>query len=229
MIKPSTLDFLQELSQNNSKAWFDANRSRYDESKSNFREVVFNIFNEISLFDQNVIFSPDKIKFFRINRDIRFSKDKTPYKNHFSAYVSRGIGGLEGDYYIQVGANSQSFLAGGRYMPSKEDLESIRRFISEQFVEWEEFLTNETFEKVWKYQKTSWDDLKNAPRGFAKDDLAAKYLKVKRFVVNKNLSDQDLINGNFEKMSTSDFALLKNFLDFLDLAKNYQPKLDHYS
>jgi uncharacterized protein (TIGR02453 family) len=227
MINLSTIEFLAELSQNNNKAWFDINRPRYEIAKNNFREVVLIIFNEISLYDSKILFAPDKIKFFRINRDIRFSKDKTPYKSHFSAYISRGIGGLEGDYYIQVGANN-SFIGGGLYMPTKEDLNKIRVFISEQLVEWEHFLENKKFGSTWKFEKTSWDDLKTIPRGFDKLDPAGDYLKIKRFIVSKHLTTDNLTNSNFEAQTIKDFKLLKEFLDYLELAKNYEPKLDYY-
>ena len=142
MINPVLFQFLRELKKNNNKEWFDANRSHYSALRKEFENFINLVIAEITVFDKTVAHTTAKASIFRINRDIRFSNDKLPYKTNFGAFIAKGgRKGINAGYYIHV-EPGEGFLAGGIYMPSGPMLKAIRTEIYENIEEFKKIVEN---------------------------------------------------------------------------------------
>ena len=135
MLQPATLTFLKGLKKNNNKPWFDANRKKYEASKADFISFVDNTISAITKFDPAVSSLKAKDCIFRINRDIRFSKDKSPYKSNMGAYINPGGKKINTPGYYFHCEPGQSFAAGGLYIPEPGVLAKIRQEIDYSFAE----------------------------------------------------------------------------------------------
>lgn len=211
------LNFLSDLQENNNKEWMDANRERYHEAKALFEEMVTELLAGIVQFDESLVGVMPKDCIFRINRDIRFSKNKNPYKNNFGAAMSEGgRHSNNADYYIHIQPNGESFLGGGIYMPPGEVLKKIRQEIDynapelKQIVEQPEF--RETFGTI-KGEK-----LKRAPKGYDENHPNIEFLKLKSFVVLSPIKDEALAQPDFVKQVVSRFKIMSPFIDYLNVA-----------
>lgn len=188
MISKSTFIFLKELKENNYKEWFDENRDRYQLLRAEFVDLINGLIAEIGLFDKEIGHISAKDCIYRINRDIRFSSDKTPYKTNFGAYMAMG-GRNSGNagYYIHIEPGS-CFLAGGIYMPSPPILKSLRKSIYENFADFLDILSEPSFKK--HFGNELWgEQLKTAPQGFPKDFPGINYLRFKHFTIQKFVPD----------------------------------------
>src|SRR3989304_4261485 len=136
MLKKSTLTFLKKLKKNNNREWFNANKHLYDDARYDFEVFVFDLIQNISVFDESVSGLEPKDCLFRIYRDVRFSKDKAPYKQNFGAVIQ--IGGRKSSksgYYIHLEPGGKNMLASGIYMPMPDKLSSVRNHVAENFKE----------------------------------------------------------------------------------------------
>lgn len=199
MIQKSTLDFLRNLKKNNNRDWFEKNRARYEAAKDDVEKNVNDILNDIRSFDKAVPADMEAKKcMFRIYRDVRFSKDKRPYKNNIGAHVQPGgkkeIGA---GYYMHIEAGG-AFIAGGMWQPPAPELAKIRQEIDYNFAEFKKIISNKAFKKYFG-DMDSEDKLSTAPKGYPKDHAAIEYLKLKSFVVYSALSDKEVMSKNFRK------------------------------
>lgn len=211
-----TLKFLNELSSNNTKEWFDVNRKTYQESRSNFLGLIDNIINDIAQFDENLAGVESKKCIFRINRDIRFSKDKTPYKTNFGALMGDLGKKTEGTgYYIHI-MPGNSFVGGGIYMPAPEKLAAIRQEIDYNPNGLKQLIESEDFKST--FGDIKGDALKTAPKGYPKDHPNIELLRLKSFYVVKNYSDQELASKGFYKDAIETYKKAKKFNDYLNHA-----------
>jgi len=175
-IKKSTLDFLKQIKNNNNRDWFIQNRPAYDEAKENFNSFVQEVINQ--LIDIEPIMNGLEVKscVYRFNRDIRFSNDKSPYKNHFGAFIVKG-GKKNGDkyagYYLHV-EPSKSIIAGGAYMPPAPWLAAIREKIDEEPDRFIKLINNKEFIKY--FGKITGESLKKAPKGYPSDHPHIEHL-----------------------------------------------------
>lgn len=214
MINPSTFSFLKKLKTNNNKSWFDTNRTTYIAAKMDVVSIVKQLIHEISVFDKSIgMLEPEKCMF-RINRDIRFSKDKSPYKTNFGASLTPGgKKSMLPGYYLHIEPGN-SFLAGGSYMPPAPQLHAIRQEIDYNADEFKKIISDKEFKKYFGILDES-DKLKTAPKGFEKDNPAIELLKLKSYIVVHELKDEQLLNKNFIKHSAKVFKamyLLNMFL-----------------
>jgi len=195
-IKKSTLEFLADLKKHNDRDWFMKNRPRYIEAKTNFETFVQALINEIIKFDPILRGLEVSSCTYRINRDIRFSNDKTIYKSHLGAFIVRG-GKKNGDkyagYYVHVEPGNNSMIAGGAYMPPMPWVTAIREKIDQEGKKFLEIINHRDFIK--HFGKIEGEKLKSAPKGFQKDHPMIELLKLKSYLVVKMISDKEVV-GN---------------------------------
>ena len=217
MLQPATLRFLRQLSRNNNRDWFNANKHLYEAAKSDFEKFVGDLIAGIGKFDKSVSGLKAKDCTFRIYRDVRFSKNKDPYKNNFGAYIaSGGKKSMKPGYYIHIQANGKSFLAGGAYMPQGPVLAALRQEIDYNLKEFERILKSKTFSKFFK--KLEGAQVKTTPKGYAKDHPAIAFLKHKDFLAMHNIGDLQLLSKNVSGYVAKGFEAMKPLNDFLSRA-----------
>ncbi len=177
MLQPFTTGFLALLKKNNNKPWFDKNRDKYNSAKINFEEVVKEIITLTSAFDENIKLLEVKNCTFRINRDIRFSKDKTPYKTNIGAYLNKGgKKSFFGGYYFHLEPGNKSFVGGGLWMPGAAELQKVRQEIDYCFPEFKKILNSTSFTRHYKgLEMNKGDMLVNIPRGYDKNNPAGEF------------------------------------------------------
>ena len=217
MIRPALFQFLKELKQNNNKEWFDENRALYSDLRNEFEHFINLVIAEIAMFDKSVLHTTAKESIFRINRDIRFSNDKVPYKTNFGAFIAKG--GRKGNYagyYIHV-EPGEGFLAGGIYMPSGPLLKALRSEIYENIAEFKKIVKTPGFIK--HFGQELWGEkLKTAPKGFPKDFPDIEYLKYKHYTLAKNEPDSIYTKPSFMNEIKEVFQAMAEFNAFLNRA-----------
>lgn len=218
MLQSATVQFLKGLSKNNNKPWFDANRPAYEAAKSDYQEFVAQLLLATASFDESIAGLQPKDCVFRINRDVRFSKDKSPYKSNMGASLSKGGKKVNAaGYYFHL-EPGQSFAAGGFYMPEPAQLAAIRQEIDYNFGEWEQIVSSKAFLKVFPAGVTGSGTLVRPPKGYEEDNAAIYYLKMKGFIVSRPIPDEMLVNKNLLKEVTKTFSTMKPLIDFLNRA-----------
>ncbi|KFC22678.1 DUF2461 domain-containing protein [Epilithonimonas lactis] len=215
-INPETLKFLSTLEINNNREWFNENKPLYLEAKANFENVVNEIIAEVAEFDESVERLEAKNCIFRIYKDTRFSKDKTPYKTNIGAsLVEKGPKTLNhAGYYIHL-EKGKSFLAGGVYMTEPKNLKAIREAISSDSETFLKILNKKSFKDVLELQGTK---LVKVPQGFDKENPMGDYLKFKQFTVFHPLSDKEVLDKNFVKNTVKVLKEIYPFNRFLNEA-----------
>lgn len=206
-ISKTTLDFLNQLKLNNNREWFAEHKDEFLAVQQHAKDFYKAI--EIKLKEHDDI---DKFKLFRIYRDVRFSKDKTPYKAHFAGSFSRATNKLRGGYYLRI-RPGESFLAGGFWEPNKEDLLRIRKEFEMDAVEIREIIANPTFVKYFGSLKG--DALKTAPRGFDKEHPDMDLIKMKQFIVIRNFTDAEVLNPNFLEEVNNSFKAMRPYFNYM--------------
>lgn len=210
-----TLAFLKKIKSNNNKEWFDKNKEQFLEAKAEYETFIDAIIKGLRGFDKKI--SADlkgKDCVFRIYKDVRFSKDKTPYKTNFGASINPGgRKSLVAGYYLHC-EPGQSFLAGGVYMPEPNLLNAIRQEIDYNPDAFLKILKSASFKKYFKGLDNE-DALKSAPKGYDKDHPHIDILKNKHFVVSYELSDKQLLDKNAAKNILDGFKAMHPFLEYL--------------
>jgi uncharacterized protein (TIGR02453 family) len=211
------LSFLKELDQNNNREWFHANKGWYDEAKLEMEKLANTIIPEVARFDPALKFITAKECMFRIFRDVRFSKDKRPYKTNFGAWITAaGRKSCGPGYYIHL-QPGESFLAAGVYMPEPDKLKKIRQEI---YYNIDEFKTILAGKELKKYTKgiDEMDKLKRAPKEFPLDFPDIEILKNKHFTVSCHLSDKQLTEAGFPTFAQKVFEAMHPVNIFLGRA-----------
>ena len=215
-IKKSTLDFLKELKINNNRDWFLENKLKYLDAKNNFESFVQEIINALIDFEPIMKGLEVKSCVYRINRDIRFSNDKSPYKSHLGAFIVRG-GKQNGDklagYYFHIEPGS-SIIAGGAYMPPKPWLSAIREKIDEDADTLIKILSNKDFVKY--FGKMDGEKLKSAPKGYQSDHPHIELLKLKSYLVVNEANDEMVMSEKYLEHVIKVFKAMKPLNDFLN-------------
>lgn len=212
-MQSSTLQFLRNLEKNNNREWFNENKTLYQEAQQDVISFVEKLMEEMADFDEEIGKLEAKKSVFRIYRDTRFSKDKTPYKTNFGAGLGMGKGNKISGYYLHI-EPGKSFLAGGVYKPEPSVLKTIRQEISAFGDEFKAILEQDEFRNYFRGLSVE-DKLKKVPQGFEKDDKMAEYLKLKHFIVTHPISDEQLLSENAVKEFTKIFKAMKPLNDFL--------------
>lgn len=192
----TTLKFLKQLAKNNHKEWFDANRKTYEICKAEFENVVKSVIDKSVVFDNGLAGLEAKKCLFRINKDVRFSKDKSPYKLNMGASINPGgKKSMIPGYYIHI-EPGKSFLAGGCYQPMPEVLAAIRQEIDYNGTAFKKILSAKDFKTYFK-DLSQEDKLKTAPKGYEKTHPEISLLQHRHFIVVHDLKDEDILNKNF--------------------------------
>lgn len=206
--------FLRELRQNNNRPWFQENKGRYDVLRAAFIDEVQQLIQKIAVFEPEIAGLEAKDCIYRIYRDTRFSPDKTPYKNHFSAYIVRGgRGSWRSGYYFHLEPDN-SMLSGGVWCPDPKLLKKLRQDIYENIDEFTGILENPEFKAV--YPGLIGDTLKRMPVGFPADSPYGDILKHKDFCVYCQRPDRFYFETDWMNQAADIFKLLKPFNDFLN-------------
>ena len=215
MIPPTSLKFLTALKKNNNRTWFELHRKQYETVKADFLSLVQQVIAGIATFDSSIGVLEAKKCTFRINRDVRFSKNKDPYKNNLAAYFNKdGKKGNGAGYYLHM-EPGKSFAAGGIWMPEPGVLASIRQEIDYSFDEWKNIVTGKGVKKIFS-DGIKGDVLSRPPKGYDETNRAIEYLKMKSFIVSRPFTDIELQNKLFIKDVTKTFLAMKPLIDFLN-------------
>ena len=207
-IEKSTLDYLEALKDNNNREWFNEYKEAFKEEQSLTKSFYHAIMHNLNKHD--VI---DKFKLFRIYRDVRFSKDKTPYQPHFAGSFSRTGKELRGGYYLRI-RPGESFLAGGFWAPNKEDLFRIRKEFEFDDTEIRKILAEKKFHSVFGGELVG-EELKTAPRGFDKEHPSLDLIRKKGFVAVRKFTDKEVLAPDFLEVVRDSFLALRPFFDYM--------------
>lgn len=209
-IPKSSLDFLQQLKENNHRDWMTEHKKTYQSSEKALKAVYNDILDGLNIDDEI-----EKLKVFRINRDIRFSKDKTPYNVHRSVSFSRAGAHRRGGYYLRIEPGGKSVVAGGFFNPEPKDLKRIRTEFQMDASEIREILAESAFAKAYGGVFDAWDPVKTAPKGFSKEDPNIDLIRLKNFVVTKKFTDKEVLAPGFAQKAVTHFKLLRPFFDYM--------------
>ncbi len=220
MLQLSTLKFLKDLKKNNNKPWFDINRKRYEDAKTDFAGFIQQVIDKHSKNDPTIKTLTAKDCLFRINRDIRFAKDKSPYKSNFGASMNKGGKKAFGSagYYFHLEPGG-SFTGGGLYGPTPEELKKTRQEIDYNFPDFKKLITAKKFRSVYiDLDKSGEFMLSRIPKGYPADHPAAEYLRLKSYISMISLKDADLVSKGLVKKTVAAFEALQPVIDFLNEA-----------
>lgn len=199
-------DFLTDIEKNNNRVWFAENKPRYEVCKNDISIDFNNIYNQLSEID-----ALEPMKIYRIYRDVRFSKDKLPYKTNFSFYAGRLQPQNRGGYYLQI-EPGKSFVGGGFWGPNSEDLLRIR-----QEIDLDDELIHIVNQPEFKsfYGEMWGESLKTAPKGFDKNHERIDYLRMKQFLFTKPLTDEEVLSSDFTEKVVDAFQKLIPFFEYM--------------
>lgn len=216
MIKQELLVFLKELSNNNNREWFDENRSRYQAVRKSFMDFIAVLINQLAQIDSQVGYLEPKNVVFRINRDIRFSNNKSPYKTNMGAFICPGgkNSGSAG-YYFHIEPGN-CFAAGGMYMPPSSNLKLIRKAIFEDTDAFKRIIEKKSFKQV--FSEIQGEKLKTAPQSYPRDHPDIDLIRFKSYTVFSALNDQNISKPDIMKRLMEIYQEMKPLNDFLNRA-----------
>ena len=209
-VPKSSFQFLKKLAKNNHREWMTENKKEYQSNEKALKAVYADIQNGLNETDEI-----EKLKIFRINRDIRFSKNKTPYNIHRSVSFSRAGAHRRGGYYLRLEAGGKSVVAGGFFNPEPKDLKRIRIEFQMDASEIREILSEPAFAKAYGGHFTPRDPVKTAPKGFDKNDPNIDLLRLKSFFVTHSFTDDEVFAPDFSKKVLEHYKLLRPFFDYM--------------
>jgi len=206
-ISPKVYTFFNKLSKNNNRDWFNEHKPEFKaleaETKGFFEEVM----QQMRIHDDI-----EKMKMYRIYRDVRFSKDKTPYKTRFAVGYTRATARLRGGYYLNI-APGENFVAAGFWDPNKDDLLRIRKELEMDASELRDIIADKTFKNTWG--SLEGDQLKTAPKGFDKEHENIDLLRYKQFLVSRQFTDKEVASKDFIHKVDESFKAIRPFFDFM--------------
>ncbi|MCK0159542.1 DUF2461 domain-containing protein [Allomuricauda sp. F6463D] len=206
-ISKNVFDFLDLLEKNNNREWFESHKSTFKTHQSEVKSFFESVKENLNQHDDI-----EKMKLFRIYRDVRFSKDKTPYKSHFAGSFSRLGSHIRGGYYIHIKPGA-SLLATGFWAPNKEDLFRIRKELEMDAGEFRKVVNQEELKAIWG--DLSGDELKTAPKGFDKEHSDIDLIRKKQFVFVRNLTDKEVLSSSFLNEVDKSFKAIRPYFDLM--------------
>ncbi len=219
MISKESLKFLSDLKKNNNRDWFQDNKKRYEKYKVEYHEIIEAMIAAMIPIDESLQSLTLKDCSYRINRDIRFTKDKTPYKTHMPIWLSEGKKNTNlAGYYIHI-EKGASFIAGGVYWPEAADLKKIRKEIDFFYDDLQKIIGDPEFKKVYgDFDRNDENSLKTSPKNYDKDHPAIEFLKLKCFTASHRIDDDLLTEADFIPKIAAKLALLKPLNHFINRA-----------
>lgn len=207
MLQSSIFHYLRQLKENNNREWFASNRKAFQVEEQLAKAFFMAVYTDLEKID-----NLDKMQVFRIYRDVRFSKDKSPYKNHFSVGFNRSKPLLRGGMYLHIEDNA-SFVGGGFWEPNAPDLFRIRKEIEVDASELRAIISEENFQKYFKTLQG--EELKTAPKGFDKTHPAIDLLRKKQFLLTRRFSNDEVLSANFKDEVIASFKAMRPFFDYM--------------
>ena len=207
-ISPSVFDFLKKLEKNNNREWFNEHKKEFKSIESDIKKVYNVVFENLKTHDD-----VDKIKIFRIYRDVRFSKNKQPYKTHFGGSFNRVKPGLRGGYYLHIAPNNESFIATGFWDPNKEDLLRMRKEFEMDDEEMRSIINDKSFKNIWG--NLAGDELISSPKGFNKEHQAIDLIKKKQYIFTKKYTDAEVLDVNFLSDINTAFKAIRPYFNYM--------------
>lgn len=219
MLTKDSLQFLDDLKKNNNRDWFQDNKKRYEIFKKDYHQLVSDFLDAMKPLDPSLELLEIKNCTFRINRDIRFSKDKSPYKAHLGVWMSTGAKGANcAGYYVHI-EKGASFIAGGFYSPEAEDLKKVRKEIAFFHDDLEAILADKNFKKEFgSLDVNETNSLKSMPRGYEKDHPAIEFLKLKSFTATQKYDIAEVTQKDFVAKMSKKLIALKPLNEFINRA-----------
>ena len=210
-INNHSLDFLNDLAQNNNRDWFNTHKDRYLEAQGNIAAFADALIVEMNKHDHIETVSGKK-SMFRIYKDVRFSKEKTPYNQHWSGSLKRATKNLRGGYYFRIEPGN-SRAVGGFFGPVPDDMKRIREDIDANYDDWRKMLSNHLLVKTFGNMRG--EKLGTAPRGYAKDHPAIDLLRHKQFLFRREFTDEEVLSSDFLYLVNDTFKKMRPFLNYM--------------
>ena len=207
-IPKNTFQFLNELSLNNNRDWFMTHKETFKSLEKEIKSS-YNTLGQL-MNEHDTI---EKVKLFRIYRDVRFSNDKTPYKTHFGGSFMRRKPDLRGGYYVHLAPKDQSFIAVGFWEPSKDDLLRIRKEFEMDDREIRAIIKDKSFKEMWG--EFVGEELKTAPKGFDKDHTAIDLIRKKQYIFTKSFKDKEVLSEGFLNTVNDHFKLVRPYFNYM--------------
>ena len=207
VIPNNTINFLKQLNLNNNRDWFNENKQEFQSIQIDVKKFANEVKDTLNLSD-NI----DNLKIFRIHRDLRFSKDKTPYKINIGMAFHRKKPEYRGGYYIEISAK-ESFIAAGFWNPNKEDLLRIRKEIELDGQEFKRIINEKKIKELWG--DIQGNEVKTSPKGFVKDHHHIDMIKKKQLIFIKKLEEKEILDSDFQKKIVNYFISIRPFFDYM--------------
>lgn len=212
-INKSNLEFLLNLKANNNRDWFIDHKNEYQQAHNNIISFADEVVKLMKNHD-NIENKDGKSTLFRIYKDTRFSKDKTPYKTHWGSHLKRATKALRGGYYFHVEPGN-SFVGGGFWDPNPQDLQRIREEIAADASELRSIINSKIFKDT--FGTLQGEQLKTAPKGFPKDHPDIDLLRYKQFLISKKFTDKEVVSADFAKKVVETFVAFRPFFDYMSM------------
>ncbi|MBJ6368685.1 DUF2461 domain-containing protein [Snuella sedimenti] len=207
-VQKEVFTFFKNLEKNNNRDWFNDHKKEFKAIEADIKQVYNAVLENLNKHDDI-----DKLKLFRIYRDVRFSKNKLPYKTHFGGSFHRTKPKLRGGYYLHIQPNNESFIATGFWEPAKEDLLRIRKEFEMDDQEIRDIINEKQFKSVWG--DFVGDEVKTAPKGFSKDHEAIDLIKKKQYIFVKKFTDKEVLDANFINEVDQAFKAIRPYFDYM--------------
>jgi len=207
-ISPSVFAFLKKLEKSNNRDWFNEHKKEFKTIETEIKKVYNTVLENLKKHDD-----VDKVKLFRIYRDVRFSKNKLPYKTHFGGSFGRVKPHLRGGYYLHIQPNDESFIATGFWEPNKEDLLRMRKEFEMDDQEMRDILNNKSFKNVWG--ELVGDELITAPKGFDREHKSIDLIRKKQYIFIKKYTDQEVLEANFLNKVDDALKAIRPYFDYM--------------
>jgi uncharacterized protein (TIGR02453 family) len=208
MLSKDIFIFLKALTVHNNREWFKKHITTFRTAESNVKLFYSQLYDQLNNVD-----SIDNFKVFRIYRDVRFSKDKTPYKTHFSGSFHRTKPELRGGYYLHLAPNNESFIATGFWNPNKEDLFRLRKEFQIDSQDLRAIIAEPRFKAIWG--PLEGDELRSAPQGFNKQDQNIDLIRKKQFIFSKKYTDKEVLSEQFTQDVIDSFKAIRPYFDYI--------------
>jgi len=214
-IQKSTLEFFSEIAENNNKPWFEKNKPRYEAAKENFLTFMSELLEDVRTVEP--IYEKELKKYAdRIYRDVRFSKDKSPYKSHISGLIERAPENSKCPFYIHVQPNG-SFIGGGVWQPEPDLLKKVRQEIDYNGSEFNAIINKSSFVEL--FGKLSGEALVRPPKGYEADNPNVELLKLKQYIVHRNFDNDLVCSDQFKHELVKCYSEALPFFRFFDVVK----------
>jgi uncharacterized protein (TIGR02453 family) len=207
-VNNKVFEFLKKLEKNNNRDWFNEHKKEFKSIEADIKKMYNAVFENLKTHDD-----VDKVKMFRIYRDVRFSKNKQPYKTHFGGSFNRVKPSLRGGYYLHIAPNNESFIATGFWEPNKDDLLRMRKEFEMDDEEMRHIINEKSFKNIWG--DLVGDELVSSPKGFNKDHKAIDLIKKKQYIFTKKYTDAQVLDADFLSDINTSFKAIRPYFNYM--------------